>query len=50
MAQAQMTVSDEVAIKIQDMNKWYGSFHVLRRTGEALQTASRIHQKTPCKR
>ena len=27
-----------------------GSFHVLRRTGEALQTASRIHQQTPCKR
>ncbi len=27
---AQMKVSDEVAIVIKDMNKWYGSFHVLR--------------------
>ena len=25
-----MTVSDEVAIQIADMNKWYGTFHVLR--------------------
>ena len=25
-----MTVSDEVAIEINDMNKWYGQFHVLR--------------------
>jgi general L-amino acid transport system ATP-binding protein len=23
-------VSDEVAISIEKMNKWYGSFHVLR--------------------
>ncbi len=28
--QAQMKVSDEVAISIEQMNKWYGSFHVLR--------------------
>ena len=28
--QAQMAVSDEVAIQIDNMNKWYGSFHVLR--------------------
>ncbi|MEM7643480.1 MAG: amino acid ABC transporter ATP-binding protein, partial [Pseudomonadota bacterium] len=27
---AQMQVSDEVAIEIDNMNKWYGSFHVLR--------------------
>ena len=26
----QMTVSDEVAIQIEGMNKWYGQFHVLR--------------------
>ncbi|MFD1341055.1 amino acid ABC transporter ATP-binding protein [Litorisediminicola beolgyonensis] len=26
----QMKVSDEVAISIEKMNKWYGSFHVLR--------------------
>ncbi|MCK8464392.1 amino acid ABC transporter ATP-binding protein [Aliiroseovarius sp. S1339] len=25
-----MEVSDEVAIEIRDMNKWYGAFHVLR--------------------
>src|SRR5210317_2615688 len=25
-----MTVSDEVAIQITNMNKWYGTFHVLR--------------------
>jgi len=25
-----MTVSDEVAIQITKMNKWYGNFHVLR--------------------
>jgi general L-amino acid transport system ATP-binding protein len=27
---SQMKVSDEVAIEIQNMNKWYGTFHVLR--------------------
>ena len=26
----QMAVSDEVAIQIDNMNKWYGAFHVLR--------------------
>jgi general L-amino acid transport system ATP-binding protein len=25
-----MKVSDEVAIEIKNMNKWYGTFHVLR--------------------
>jgi len=31
MAEAsQMKVSDEVAITINNMNKWYGAFHVLR--------------------
>tara|TARA_B100001057_G_scaffold271237_1_gene271458 strand:- start:80 stop:844 length:765 start_codon:yes stop_codon:yes gene_type:complete len=30
MAQVKMEVSDEVAISINNMNKWYGSFHVLR--------------------
>ena len=29
-AQAQMKVSDQVAISIENMNKWYGTFHVLR--------------------
>jgi general L-amino acid transport system ATP-binding protein len=27
---AKMRVSDEVAIQIEDMNKWFGQFHVLR--------------------
>ena len=27
---AKLTVSDEIAIDIQSMNKWYGAFHVLR--------------------
>ena len=26
----EMSVSDEIAIQIENMNKWYGSFHVLR--------------------
>ena len=25
-----LEVSDEIAIQIQSMNKWFGSFHVLR--------------------
>ncbi len=29
-AKKQLQVSDEVAIQITNMNKWYGSFHVLR--------------------
>ncbi|MEM7024927.1 MAG: amino acid ABC transporter ATP-binding protein, partial [Pseudomonadota bacterium] len=27
---SKMQVSDEVAIEIRGMNKWYGDFHVLR--------------------
>ena len=42
MAQAQMTVSDEVAIHIQDMNKWYGSFHVLRDINLTVHRGERI--------
>ena len=26
----EMKISNEVAISIEKMNKWYGSFHVLR--------------------
>ena len=25
-----LAVSDEIAIKVESMNKWFGSFHVLR--------------------
>ena len=42
MAQAKMTVSDEVAIQIQDMNKWYGSFHVLRDINLTVKRGERI--------
>jgi general L-amino acid transport system ATP-binding protein len=42
MAQTQMTVSDEVAIQIQDMNKWYGSFHVLRDINLTVHRGERI--------
>ena len=27
---SKMQVSDEIAIQISNMNKWYGEFHVLR--------------------
>ena len=27
---SKMEVSDEIAIHISDMNKWFGNFHVLR--------------------
>ena len=27
---AKMNITDEVAIHISDMNKWFGTFHVLR--------------------
>ena len=30
MSEAQHQVSDEIAISIQNMNKWFGTFHVLR--------------------
>src|SRR5210317_2532164 len=42
MAQTQMTVSDEVAIQIQDMNKWYGSFNVLRDINLTVHRGERI--------
>ena len=37
-----MTVSDEVAIEIKNMNKWYGSFHVLRDIDLTVQRGERI--------
>ena len=39
---SQMTVSDEVAIQITDMNKWYGAFHVLRDIDLTVQRGERI--------
>jgi len=37
-----MTVSDEVAIQISDMNKWYGQFHVLRDINLTVNRGERI--------
>jgi general L-amino acid transport system ATP-binding protein len=40
--QAKLTVSDEVAIGIQGMNKWFGSFHVLRDIDLTVNRGERI--------
>ncbi|MEB8387581.1 amino acid ABC transporter ATP-binding protein [Rhodobacteraceae bacterium KMM 6894] len=43
MAEAQkMQVSDEIAISIRKMNKWYGSFHVLRDIDLTVNRGERI--------
>ncbi len=39
---SQMQVSDEVAIQIENMNKWYGSFHVLRDINLTVNRGERI--------
>lgn len=39
---SQMAVSDEVAIQISNMNKWYGQFHVLRDVNLTVQQGERI--------
>ncbi|WP_411837536.1 amino acid ABC transporter ATP-binding protein [Paracoccus sp. ME4] len=39
---SQMRVSDEVAIDIRNMNKWYGSFHVLRDIDLTVHRGERI--------
>ncbi|WP_306737211.1 amino acid ABC transporter ATP-binding protein [Marimonas arenosa] len=39
---SQMSVSDEVAIEITNMNKWYGTFHVLRDIDLTVQRGERI--------
>ncbi len=39
---SKMTVSDEVAIQITDMNKWYGTFHVLRDINITVNKGERI--------
>ncbi|MBC6443025.1 MAG: amino acid ABC transporter ATP-binding protein [Rhodobacteraceae bacterium] len=39
---AQMTVSNEVAIRIISMNKWYGAFHVLRDIDMTVYRGERI--------
>ena len=39
---SRMQVSDEVAIEINNMNKWYGSFHVLRDINLTVNQGERI--------
>jgi len=39
---SKMTVSDEVAIEISGMNKWYGEFHVLRDINLTVYRGERI--------
>ncbi|MFT4715066.1 MAG: general L-amino acid transport system ATP-binding protein [Paracoccaceae bacterium] len=39
---SQMKVSDEVAIQIGNMNKWYGTFHVLKDINLTVQRGERI--------
>ncbi len=39
---SKMTVSDEVAIEITGMNKWYGAFHVLRDINLTVNQGERI--------
>jgi len=39
---SQMKVSDEVAIQITGMNKWYGAFHVLKDIDLTVQRGERI--------
>ena len=39
---AQLQVSDEVAISIENMNKWYGAFHVLRDIDLTVNRGERI--------
>ena len=39
---SQMKVSDEVAIQITGMNKWYGAFHVLRDINMTVMKGERI--------
>ncbi|MEH7828936.1 amino acid ABC transporter ATP-binding protein [Gemmobacter denitrificans] len=39
---SKMKVSDEVAVQITNMNKWYGQFHVLRDVNMTVQKGERI--------
>jgi general L-amino acid transport system ATP-binding protein len=39
---SQMQVSDKVAIEIKDMNKWFGTFHVLRDVNLTVYEGERI--------
>ena len=41
-ARKEMKVSDEVAVQITKMNKWYGTFHVLRDIDLTVRRGERI--------
>ncbi len=41
-AKKKLVVSDEVAIQIENMNKWYGSFHVLKDINLTVNRGERI--------
>jgi len=40
--QSKMHISDEIAIQITNMNKWYGEFHVLRDINLTVNRGERI--------
>ena len=42
MAEPALKISDEVAVQITGMNKWYGTFHVLRDINMTVQKGERI--------
>ena len=39
---AKMNITDEVAIRISEMNKWFGTFHVLRDINLEVKRGERI--------
>ena len=39
---SQLKVSDELVIRIRDMHKWYGSFHVLKNINLEVNRGERI--------
>ena len=42
MEKTKMIITDEVAIHISDMNKWFGNFHVLRDINLEVRRGERI--------
>ena len=40
--QSKMTISEEVVIKVEQMNKWFGHFHVLRDINLTVNKGERI--------
>ncbi|MEO1200912.1 MAG: ATP-binding cassette domain-containing protein, partial [Pseudomonadota bacterium] len=40
--QATMTVSDEIAVDMDDVHKWYGDFHVLKEINLRVNKGERI--------